>query len=126
MDQHVSKRLFQECIRGHLKNSTVILVTHQLQYLSQCDFVVFLDHGALHGSGRYDALIQSDADFSTLIKTHVGKRSKEEAVEPTVAPKAGDTAYAFPHSERLVAFLAWTLVTCKQHVVATLVFLDGW
>lgn len=85
VDQHVSKRLFQECIRGLLKNSTVILVTHQLQYLSQCDFILFLDKGLLKGSGTYDELLRGNSDFNSLIKTHVGRRSETQENRPQVA-----------------------------------------
>jgi ABC-type Na+ transport system ATPase subunit NatA len=50
-DQHVGKFIFQECIRGLLREKTVFFVTNQLQYLSQCDSVVFIHDGAIHSSG---------------------------------------------------------------------------
>jgi ABC-type transport system involved in cytochrome bd biosynthesis fused ATPase/permease subunit len=50
-DQHVGKLIFRECIRGLLKEKTVFFVTNQLQYLSQCDSVVFIHQGTIHGAG---------------------------------------------------------------------------
>ena len=32
VDAHVSKHLFNHCIRGFLRGKTCVLVTHQLQY----------------------------------------------------------------------------------------------
>lgn len=99
MDQHVSKRLFQECIRGLLRDATVILVTHQLQYLSQCDFVVFIQKGTLRGAGSYDTLLRNEPDFNALIKTHVGKHSQETESKPEVK------ATAKPEYESAIFFL---------------------
>ena len=61
VDQHVGKvkfyisylkqiqHLFQNVICGLLKDKTVILVTHQLQYLSQCDNILVLKSGQMAG-----------------------------------------------------------------------------
>ncbi len=78
VDQHVSKRIFSNCIRGLLKGKTVVLVTHQLQYLSQCDDIIFMDGGRIAGSGTYEQLLQSNKAFAGLMNTHVGKHDKEE------------------------------------------------
>lgn len=49
MDQHVSKALFEQCIRGALKGKTILLVTNQLQYLSKCDRIIVMHSGAIRG-----------------------------------------------------------------------------
>lgn len=43
VDTHVAKHIFDNCINGFLKNKTRILVTHQLQYLKQCDNIILLN-----------------------------------------------------------------------------------
>ena len=39
---HVDKSINNRCIRGVLSDKCVILVTHQLQYVQQCDGVIVL------------------------------------------------------------------------------------
>ena len=53
-------------------------MTHQLQYLSKCDQVVFMVDGRIAGSGNFDALQNSNAEFRRLIDTHVGKQEHEK------------------------------------------------
>ena len=45
VDAHVGKALFNDAIIGALRNSgkTVILVTHALHFLPQCDYIYTLD-----------------------------------------------------------------------------------
>lgn len=45
VDTHVGKQLFQECIRTFLKDKTVILVTHQLQYIRTADRLMLVENG---------------------------------------------------------------------------------
>lgn len=45
VDTHVGKHLFEQCMRGYLKEKVVILVTHQLQFLQQADQIVILEKG---------------------------------------------------------------------------------
>jgi len=44
VDTHVGRHLFDKCINDYLKNKTRILVTHQLQYLKQCNYVIILNN----------------------------------------------------------------------------------
>jgi ABC-type sulfate/molybdate transport systems ATPase subunit len=80
--------LFEKCIKTALSGKTVVLVTHQLQYLPQCDSVVVMLNGTIsaHGikqyacssfiwsnlflSGAFDELMNK-MDFSELIGQHV-------------------------------------------------------
>ncbi|OMJ27757.1 Multidrug resistance-associated protein 4 [Smittium culicis] len=45
VDPKVGKHLFDKVIRGLLLDKTVILVTHQLQFVHGCDNIVLLDSG---------------------------------------------------------------------------------
>uniref|UniRef100_A0A2S2QMV4 Putative multidrug resistance-associated protein lethal n=1 Tax=Sipha flava TaxID=143950 RepID=A0A2S2QMV4_9HEMI len=42
VDTRVGKHLFEKCIIEYLKNKTCILITHQIQYLTNVDQVVFM------------------------------------------------------------------------------------
>lgn len=43
VDAAVSRHIFEKCIKKYLAGKLRILVTHQLQYLAQADYVVVLD-----------------------------------------------------------------------------------
>jgi len=42
VDPQVANKIFNDCIGEHLKDKLVVLVTHQLQYLSKCQKVLVL------------------------------------------------------------------------------------
>ncbi|KAA0203052.1 hypothetical protein HAZT_HAZT007987 [Hyalella azteca] len=43
VDTVVGRHLFRRCIRGHLRQKAVILVTHQLQYIRAADNILVLN-----------------------------------------------------------------------------------
>lgn len=45
VDTEVGKHLFDQCICGYLKNKSVVLITHQLQYLSKVNTIYLLEKG---------------------------------------------------------------------------------
>lgn len=51
VDTHVGKQLFEECISGYLRNKIVILITHQLQYLTEVDHIIYIDNGIIKAEG---------------------------------------------------------------------------
>uniref|UniRef100_A0A8C1VLS6 ATP-binding cassette, sub-family C (CFTR/MRP), member 12 n=1 Tax=Cyprinus carpio TaxID=7962 RepID=A0A8C1VLS6_CYPCA len=67
VDAHVGKHIFEECIKKELKGKSVILVTHQLQYLEFCDQVVLLDNGEIKEAGTHSELMKSKARYAHLI-----------------------------------------------------------
>ena len=67
VDSHVGRHLFDQCIKGFLKDKIVILVTHQLQYLQNADQIVLLEHGKVEAVGTYESLRDSGLDFAKLL-----------------------------------------------------------
>lgn len=63
VDAHVGKHLLNDCILGLLRNTTRILVTHQLQYLPAADLVIVVDKGKIIESGTYSSLIDKGVNF---------------------------------------------------------------
>jgi hypothetical protein len=61
VDANVGRRIFDLCIRGTLRNKTIVFVTHQLQYLPQCDRVIFMANGRIAEAGTYDQLLAKNA-----------------------------------------------------------------
>ncbi|KAI3658482.1 hypothetical protein MP638_001908 [Amoeboaphelidium occidentale] len=85
VDQHVGSHIFNECIMGYLKDKTVIMAIHQLQYLSQMDWIVMMKDGVIERQGTFEELMKYDK-FSDLISRHVDSGEIEEADdEPEVS-----------------------------------------
>lgn len=77
VDPHVSKHLFDKCIRKFLHGKLVILVTNQLEYLEKVDKVIYLEHGKVKALGTYEELLKMGLDFTKLME----KEDEEEIRE---------------------------------------------
>ncbi|XP_073844740.1 probable multidrug resistance-associated protein lethal(2)03659 [Musca autumnalis] len=77
VDTHVGRHLFDQCMRQYLRDRTVILVTHQLQFLEQADCIVILDKGELRAVGTYESMRQSGFDYAKLL-LHKGDEDDED------------------------------------------------
>ncbi|KAK4880166.1 hypothetical protein RN001_008312 [Aquatica leii] len=77
LDAHVGKQIFYECIKEFLKDKTVILVTHQLQYLKHVDRIVLLDNGTIKAEGDFDELQKHLEEFSKSFKEYVTENKTE-------------------------------------------------
>ncbi|PIK60384.1 putative multidrug resistance-associated protein 4 isoform X3 [Apostichopus japonicus] len=81
----------QECIMGYLSNKTCILVTHQLQYLTQSDHVIVLNKGQVEAMGTLSELEEEKVDFTKFVKAETekeGKQDKEQEKETKEKLKA--------------------------------------
>lgn len=67
VDTHVGRHLFEECMRGYLRDKLVILVTHQLQFLEHADLIVIMDKGRITAIGSYEEMLKSGQDFAQLL-----------------------------------------------------------
>ncbi|KAG7225945.1 hypothetical protein INR49_018546 [Caranx melampygus] len=52
LDAHVANHVFHNAIRKHLRHKTIIFVTHQLQYLVDCDDVILMREGRIVEQGE--------------------------------------------------------------------------
>ncbi|OXA59787.1 Multidrug resistance-associated protein 4 [Folsomia candida] len=67
VDARVSRHLFEKCMKTFLKGKLRILVTHQLQYLSQADHILVFSDGKIHSQGTFDQLVEQGVDFVSLL-----------------------------------------------------------
>uniref|UniRef100_A0A3P9LFB7 ATP-binding cassette, sub-family C (CFTR/MRP), member 4 n=1 Tax=Oryzias latipes TaxID=8090 RepID=A0A3P9LFB7_ORYLA len=81
VDAEVGRHLFEKCICGVLKKKPRVLVTHQLQYLTEADQILILKEGHMVARGTYTELLQSGLDFASLLK------KEEEEEEQQLLPK---------------------------------------
>ncbi|CAM6102471.1 unnamed protein product [Calypogeia fissa] len=68
VDAHTGTFLFEECVKGALKGKTVILVTHQVEFLPAVDqIIVMRAPGAIVQQGTYSDLVQEGKDFGAFV-----------------------------------------------------------
>ncbi|XP_018619347.2 multidrug resistance-associated protein 9 isoform X2 [Scleropages formosus] len=83
VDAHVGKHIFEYCIKKELKGKSIVLVTHQLQYLEFCDEVVLLDNGEILEIGNHAALMNSGGRYAHLINNFQMEKSQDQKEEET-------------------------------------------
>ncbi|XP_055033571.2 ATP-binding cassette sub-family C member 5 [Misgurnus anguillicaudatus] len=69
VDTRVGSRLFHTAIRGASRGRTVIFVTHQLQYLLDCDEVVLMKDGQIAEHGTHAQLMEKDRNYGNLFNS---------------------------------------------------------
>ncbi|XP_050393097.1 ATP-binding cassette sub-family C member 5 isoform X1 [Patella vulgata] len=67
VDIHVGQHIFTQCLQKLLKNKTVVFVTHQLQYLPECDEVIYLRDGQIAGIGKHEDLMTAEGEYYSLV-----------------------------------------------------------
>ncbi|WVZ84039.1 hypothetical protein U9M48_031117, partial [Paspalum notatum var. saurae] len=70
VDAHTGSSIFKECLRGTLRGKTIILVTHQVDFLHNVDNIFVMRDGMIAQSGKYDQLLEAGSDFAGLVAAH--------------------------------------------------------
>jgi len=99
VDPQVADDIFNKCIRGVLKDKLVVLVTHQLQFLKQCEKILVLKNGSQNAIGCYDDITKTGFDIEEILKSYnaqlAGKKSamyaKETEKRVVIADKKSTT-----------------------------------
>ncbi|KAL7198958.1 hypothetical protein ACSBR2_021280 [Camellia fascicularis] len=63
-------QLARECVRGVLKDKTILLVTHQVDFLHNIDLILVMRDRVIVQSGKYNDILQSGMDFQALVSAH--------------------------------------------------------
>ncbi|KAJ7678473.1 ABC protein [Mycena rosella] len=80
VDANVGKSLFHNAVLGLIQQGkTVILVTHALYFLSQCDYIYTLEGGRVSEHGTYQELLDKKGEFARLDKEFGGGGDGESA-----------------------------------------------
>jgi ATP-binding cassette subfamily C (CFTR/MRP) protein 1 len=89
VDAHVGEHIFHKCVKEALSSKTVILVTHHLHVLPQCDRIVILDdNGSILTSGSFDEIMNSGIDVERYLRAAKKGDGEEEADEEAVAAES--------------------------------------
>ncbi|KAL1551646.1 ABC transporter C family member 8-like isoform X1 [Salvia divinorum] len=92
VDAHTAAALFNDCVMTALAKKTVILVTHQVEFLNTVDKILVVEGGKITQSGRYEELLIGGTTFEQLVFAHTssigsfddtyGSNQHEHRVEP--------------------------------------------
>lgn len=88
VDAHTGSEIFKECVRGVLKNKTIILVTHQVDFLHNIDLILVMRDGRIVQAGKYNELQESGMEFGALVAAH---ETSMELVEAGAATSTQDS-----------------------------------
>lgn len=66
LDTHVSQHVFEQCVKGFLKNKICILVTHYIQHLQQANKIIVLNDGIMENVGSFKELEEKGTKFKNV------------------------------------------------------------
>lgn len=70
VDAHTAATLFHDCVMEALRDKTVILVTHQVEFLSEVDKILVMEDGKVTQCGSYNELLTKATPFEKLVNAH--------------------------------------------------------
>ncbi|XVF74435.1 hypothetical protein PTKIN_Ptkin13bG0110100 [Pterospermum kingtungense] len=70
VDAQTAAVLFNDCVMNALGKKTVILVTHQVEFLSEVDKILVMDGGRITQIGSYAELLTTGTAFEELVNAH--------------------------------------------------------
>ncbi|KAH6798573.1 multidrug resistance-associated protein 6 [Perilla frutescens var. frutescens] len=69
VDVHTATVLFKDCVMTALAEKTVVLVTHQVEFLNSVDKILVVEGGKVIQSGSYKELMNTGTIFDQLVST---------------------------------------------------------
>ncbi|XP_006360185.1 ABC transporter C family member 10-like [Solanum tuberosum] len=88
VDAHTSTSLFNEYIMGALSRKTILLVTHQVDFLPAFNMVLLMSDGEILRSASYDQLLASSKEFQNLVNAHKETAGSERVSEAFYSPRS--------------------------------------
>ncbi|KAL6602858.1 hypothetical protein ACP70R_043219 [Stipagrostis hirtigluma subsp. patula] len=70
VDAHTATVLFYDCVMTALAEKTVVLVTHQVEFLCETDRILVMEGGHVRQQGKYIELLGSGTAFEKLVSAH--------------------------------------------------------
>eukprot|EP01018_Ginkgo_biloba_P016000 Gb_31620 [translate_table: standard] len=70
VDAYTATSLFKDYVMRALSKKTVILVTHQVDFLPAFDSILLMLDGEIHQTGQYQELLVSSEAFQELVNAH--------------------------------------------------------
>ncbi|GMH14234.1 hypothetical protein Nepgr_016075 [Nepenthes gracilis] len=70
VDAHTAAILFNDCVMDALEEKTVVLVTHQVEFLTAADQILVIEDGRITQCGSYNELLTAGTAFERLVNAH--------------------------------------------------------
>ncbi|WVZ94072.1 hypothetical protein U9M48_040012, partial [Paspalum notatum var. saurae] len=70
VDRHTATSIFNEYVMGALLEKTVLLVTHQVDFLHAFDSILLMSRGQIMHAASYQELIVASKEFQDLVNAH--------------------------------------------------------
>ncbi|KAI8569721.1 hypothetical protein RHMOL_Rhmol02G0299200 [Rhododendron molle] len=70
VDAYTATSLFNEYVMGALERKTVLLVTHQVDFLPAFDSILLLSEGKIVEAATYDQMLAFSQQFQNLVNAH--------------------------------------------------------
>ncbi|KAL1830212.1 hypothetical protein ACET3Z_008624 [Daucus carota] len=77
VDAHTATSLFNEYVMGALSEKTVLLVTHQVDFLPVFDIVLLMSEGKILQADTYQQLLVHSPEFQNLLVAQNGSTNRE-------------------------------------------------
>ncbi|ESW15509.1 hypothetical protein PHAVU_007G077900 [Phaseolus vulgaris] len=87
VDAHTATNLFNEYIMEGLAGKTVLLVTHQVDFLPAFDSVLLMSDGKIIEAAPYHHLLSSSQEFQNLVNAHKEIAGSDRHVDVTSSQK---------------------------------------
>uniref|UniRef100_F6HUR1 ABC-type xenobiotic transporter n=1 Tax=Vitis vinifera TaxID=29760 RepID=F6HUR1_VITVI len=92
VDAHTATSLFNEYVMGALSTKTVILVTHQVDFLPAFDSVLLMSEGEILQAATFEQLMRFSQEFQDLVNAHnatVGseRQPEQDSTQKSKIPK---------------------------------------
>ncbi|XP_072292178.1 ATP-binding cassette sub-family C member 5 [Eucyclogobius newberryi] len=110
VDACVGSHVFNKAIRGAAKGKTVLFVTHQLQYLPECDDIILMNNGQIAEHGTHAQLMEKGRDYATLFNS----MQQENIVKANLKNKGKKTGAEKPQTHLDVVKVKPKKETSKQ------------
>ncbi|KAL5747608.1 hypothetical protein ACOSQ2_024905 [Xanthoceras sorbifolium] len=81
VDAHTATSLFKEYVMGALSLKTVLLVTHQVDFLPAFNTILLMAGGEILEAATYDKLLASTPEFQDLVNAHKNATGLERHYE---------------------------------------------
>ncbi|KAK3910281.1 Multidrug resistance-associated protein 5 [Frankliniella fusca] len=85
VDARVAKHIFDKCIKGALAGKTVLLVTHGIQFLEECDEILYMKNGVVSERGTHEQLKAKGGDYTHMLSYDQNREKKDKDKKEDVA-----------------------------------------